>query len=122
MPFKFGRSKEEKQKDKELIARDVKFSDYSYLVAAKPREKYKTSYCSRTRRLISSSLYLSALYCAIRCAVCLCTRCGSFVVTKHISQSGEVQASPLMFRQCVPMYEPEINEVLHLSPTPQNAG
>lgn len=40
MPFKFGRSKEEKQKDKELIARDVKFSDYSYLVAAKPREKY----------------------------------------------------------------------------------
>lgn len=27
---------------------------------------------------------------------------------------GEVQASPLMFRQCVPMYEPEINEVLHL--------
>lgn len=40
MPFHFGKSKEEKKKEKELISRDMKFSDYSYLVAAKPKEKY----------------------------------------------------------------------------------
>lgn len=40
MPLPFIKSKEERAKEKELKSRDVKFSDYSYLVAAKPREKY----------------------------------------------------------------------------------
>ena len=34
------KSKEEKQKEKELKTRDIKFSDYPYLVAIKPRERY----------------------------------------------------------------------------------
>ena len=34
------KSKEEKQREKEFKSRDVKFSEYPYLVAAKPREKY----------------------------------------------------------------------------------
>lgn len=34
------KSKEEKQKEKELKNRDIKFSDYPYLVAIKPRERY----------------------------------------------------------------------------------
>lgn len=34
------KSKEEKQRDKEFKNRDIKFSDYPYLVASKPREKY----------------------------------------------------------------------------------
>lgn len=34
------KSKEEKQKEKELRSRDIKFSDYPYLVAVKPRERY----------------------------------------------------------------------------------
>jgi hypothetical protein len=34
------KSKEERQHEKELKSRDMKFKDYPYLVAAKPREKY----------------------------------------------------------------------------------
>lgn len=34
------KSKEEKKREKEFKSRDVKFSDYPYLVASKPREKY----------------------------------------------------------------------------------
>ena len=40
MNIPFMKSKEEREKEKELKNRDVKFSDYPYLVAAKPREKY----------------------------------------------------------------------------------
>ncbi len=38
--IKFRKSKEEKERERELKNKDVKFSDYPYLVAAKPREKY----------------------------------------------------------------------------------
>ena len=40
MAFFNRMSKEDKEKQKELMSKDIRFSKYPYLVAAKPREKY----------------------------------------------------------------------------------